>query len=135
MRKAELVFCLLFFSQVMVSFPRGYKTVFMFNSTEHEISTFHKKQIWSTVVECLTRDRGATGSSLTRVTVYCPWARLNYPCSVVVQPRKTRSNITEKWLTGTQRIKSNKQTNKQTKTDMLKKYDFSCFQTLRSCNY
>ena len=27
------------------------------------------------VVECLTRDRGAGGSSLTYVTALCPWAR------------------------------------------------------------
>ena len=27
------------------------------------------------VVECLTRDRGAAGSSLTVVTALCPWAR------------------------------------------------------------
>ena len=27
------------------------------------------------VVECLTRDRRAAGSSLTGVTVLCPWAR------------------------------------------------------------
>ena len=27
------------------------------------------------VVECLTRDRGAPGSSLTGVTALCPWAR------------------------------------------------------------
>ena len=27
------------------------------------------------VVECLTRDRGAAGSSLTGVSVLCPWER------------------------------------------------------------
>ena len=47
----------------------------------------------STVVECLTRDRGFAGSSLTGVT----W--LN-PCLVLVQPRKTRPDITVKLLTG-----------------------------------
>ena len=33
-------------------------------------------------------------------------------CLVLVQPRKTRPNITDKLLTGTKRIKSIKQTNK-----------------------
>ena len=32
-------------------------------------------------------------------------------CLVLVQPRKTRPNMTEKMLTGTSRIKSNKQSN------------------------
>ena len=60
------------------------------------------------VVECLTRDRGAAGSSLTGVTVLCPWARHINPCLVLVQPRKTLTDITERLLTGTSRIKSNK---------------------------
>ena len=42
------------------------------------------------VVECLTRDRRAAGSSLTGVTALCPWARHIYPSLVLVQPRKTR---------------------------------------------
>ena len=36
-------------------------------------------QIWEcsgSVVECLTRDRGAAGSSLTGITALCPWARI-----------------------------------------------------------
>ena len=36
------------------------------------------------------RDRG---SSLTGVTVLCPWVIHIYPCIVLVQPRKTRSDI------------------------------------------
>ena len=36
------------------------------------------------VVECLTRDRGAVGSSLTGVTVLCPRVRHIYPCLVLV---------------------------------------------------
>ena len=51
-------------------------------------------------VECLTRDRGATGASLTVVTMLCPWERHNYLCLVLIQPRKTRLDITEKLLTG-----------------------------------
>ena len=53
------------------------------------------------VVECLTRDRRATGSNLTGVTALCPGARHIYPCLVLVQPRKTSPNITERLLTGT----------------------------------
>ena len=53
------------------------------------------------VVECLTRDRRATGWRLTSITKLCPWARHINPCLVLVQPRKTRSDITERLLTGT----------------------------------
>ena len=69
----------------------------------------HRKRSGS-VVECLTWDRGVVGSSLTGVTALCPCARHIYPCLVLVQPRKTRPNIIERLLTGTYRIKSNKQT-------------------------
>ena len=41
------------------------------------------------VVECLTRDQRAAGSSLTCVTASCPWARHINPCLVLVQLRKT----------------------------------------------
>ena len=50
------------------------------------------------VVECLSRDREVAGSSITAL---CPWARDINPCLVLVQPRKTHPNITEKLLTGT----------------------------------
>ena len=53
------------------------------------------------VVERLTRERGAAVSSLTCVTVLCLWARHIYPCLVLVQSRKTRPDITENFLTGT----------------------------------
>ena len=52
------------------------------------------------VVECLTRDRGAASSSLTGVTALCPWARHINPSLVLVQPRKTRSYIIERLLMG-----------------------------------
>ena len=52
------------------------------------------------VVVCLTRDRWAMGSSLPVVTVFCPLARHIYPRFVLVQPRKTRPDITERLLTG-----------------------------------
>ena len=61
------------------------------------------------MVECLTRDRGATGSSLTGVTALCPWARHINPSLVLVQPRKTCSYIAESLL---MRLKESNQTNK-----------------------
>ena len=62
------------------------------------------------VVECLTRDQRAVGSSLISVTVLCPRARHINPCLVLVQRRKTHPDIAEKLLT--RRYKTN-QTNKQ----------------------
>ena len=53
-----------------------------------------------TVEECLTRDRGAAGSSLTGVTALCPWARHINPSLVLVQPRKTRPCITKRLVMG-----------------------------------
>ena len=52
------------------------------------------------MVECLTPDRGAVGSSLTGVNALCPLARHINPSLVLVQPRKTRPYITEKLLMG-----------------------------------
>ena len=61
------------------------------------------------VVECLTRDRGAGDSSLTSFTALWPWARHSHPGLVLVQPRKTRPYITGRSLM--ERKESN-QTNK-----------------------
>ena len=55
--------------------------------------------------DCLTRDRGVEGSSLTVVTALCPLARHINPSLVLVQPRKTRPYVTERLFIG-----SNKQT-------------------------
>ena len=52
------------------------------------------------MVECLTRNRGAAGSSLTGVTALCPLAIYINPSFVLVQPRKTRLYITEGLLMG-----------------------------------
>ena len=52
------------------------------------------------MVECLTRNRGAAGSSLTGVTALCPRARHINPSLVLVQPRKTGPYITEGLLIG-----------------------------------
>ena len=45
------------------------------------------------MIECLTRDRGALGSSLTGVTALCPLARHINHSLVLVQHRKTRPYI------------------------------------------
>ena len=59
------------------------------------------------MVECLSRDREAAGSSLTSVSPFCPWARHINSSLVLVQPRKTCPYITERLLMG--RKESNKQ--------------------------
>ena len=56
----------------------------------------------------------AAGSSLTSVTALCPRARHIIPSLVLVQPRKTRPNVTERLLTGNQ-IKQTKQVYKSDK--------------------
>ena len=43
---------------------------------------------------------GATGSSLTPITMLCPWARHINPILVLVQPRRTCPFITERLLMG-----------------------------------
>ena len=52
------------------------------------------------VVECFSRDRGVAGSSLTSITVLCPWARPINPCLVLVQPRKDPSRHNWKIVDG-----------------------------------
>ena len=63
------------------------------------------------MVDCLTRDLGAAGSSLTGVTALCPWTRHVNPSLVLVQPRKTHPYINERLLIGP---KEPNQTNKLT---------------------
>ena len=58
------------------------------------------------MVECLTRDRGAAGSTSPASLRCGPWARHIYPSLVLVQPRKTRPCLTERLLMG--RKESNK---------------------------
>ena len=68
------------------------------------------------VLECLTGDRGAAGSSPKGVTAKWSLSKTIYHSLVLVQPRKTRPCLTERLLVG--RKESNhthKQTNKQTK--------------------
>ena len=68
--------------------------------------TIHREHCCS-VVECLTRDRGTAGSSLTDITVLCPSATHIYPSLGLVPPRKAPPTITERLLVGTWRIKLN----------------------------
>ena len=53
------------------------------------------------MVEWLTGNRGVAGWSITGVPALCPRARHINPCLVLVQPGKTRPDITEKLLTRT----------------------------------
>ena len=78
----------------------------IYHMTNTLISHFWRRERSGSVIECLTRDRGAAGSSLTGITVLCPWARHINPSLVLVQPRKTRPFITEILLMG--RKESNK---------------------------
>ena len=62
------------------------------------------------MVECLTRDRRAAGSSLTSITALWSMSKNIYPSLVLVQPRKTSPYITERLLMGR---KESNQTNKK----------------------
>ena len=72
------------------------------------------------VVECLTGDRGAAGSSLTDVTASYPLARHINPSLVLVQPRKTRPYIIERLLMG------RKESNQKKKKTLIKLSIESC---------
>ena len=76
-----------------------------------------KFRLGSAVAACLTRDRGAAGSSLTGVTALWSIARHIYPSLVLVQPRKNHPCLTERLLTG---HKESNQTDKQTLDCILK---------------
>ena len=61
------------------------------------------------MVECLTWDQKAAGTSLNHVTVLCPWATHINPSLALVQPRKTRLYITDRLLMGRkEKIQTNK---------------------------
>ena len=79
------------------------------HSGQYLIKCFRSMTMSGSVVECLTRDRGDACSSLTGVTALCPWANYINPSLVLVQPRKTRSYITERVLMGR---KESQQTNR-----------------------
>ena len=71
-------------------------------------TTRYKGESSGSVVEFLTRYRGAVGSSLAWVTALCPWARHINPSLVLVQPRKTCPYITERFLMGRKESKQTK---------------------------
>ena len=52
------------------------------------------------VVECLTRDRGVVGSSLTGITALWSLSKQIYPSLILVHPRKTCPCLTERLLMG-----------------------------------
>ena len=52
------------------------------------------------MVECLTRDGGAAGSSLTGITALWSLSKTHFPSLVLAQPRKTRPCLTERLLMG-----------------------------------
>ena len=61
------------------------------------------------VVECLTPDRRAPGSSLTGVTALWSLSKTHYPSLVLVQHRKTRPCLTERLLMGRKESNQTKQ--------------------------
>ena len=63
--------------------------------------------------ECLTRDQGAAGSSLTASLRSGPLARHIPPSLVLVQPRETRHCLTEKLFMGRKESNQINKSNKQ----------------------
>ena len=84
----------------------------LFVSLRSLVTKIYTREGSGSVVECLTRDRGAAGSSLTGVTALWSWARHIYHSLVLVQPRKTCPCLTERLLMG---HKESNQTNKTNK--------------------
>ena len=56
---------------------------------------------WELSDRALDSNWRVLGLSLTGVTALCPWATHFIPCLVLVQPRETHPDMTEKLLTGT----------------------------------
>ena len=75
------------------------------------VPVFPRKPIatcnFRSVVECWTRDRRAAAWSLIGVNALCPWAIHINPSFVLVQPRKTHLDITERLLTQIKQTKKN----------------------------
>ena len=70
--------------------------IFLFSQQKHLFSLLKIiEERGGSVVECLIRDL-----SLTFGNVFCPLARHFILCLVLVQPRKTLYDMTEKMLTG-----------------------------------
>ena len=82
------------------------------SSISCKVFSSHDRERSGSVVECLTRDRGAAGWSLTSITVLWSLSK-THPSLVLVQPRKTHPCLAERLLMG------HKESN-QTKAHMLK---------------
>ena len=97
----------------------GFAEIFVFFTPAPVVAVVEDRHIMecyqaSAVVECLTRERGVVGFSITSSTMLCPQARHINPCLVLVQPRKTHPNISENFLTDVKnQIKQKKQKKKQ----------------------
>ena len=113
--------CLIHNIQTCLKLKKDQKLAF---KTDYRFMQF--KSTGSAVVECLIREWGAWGSSLTSVAVLCPWARHIYPSLVLVQPRKTCPCLTERLLMGS---KESNQTNKKFKSiaECSKRYVIQTF--------
>ena len=99
------------------TFCKGYQQTTKFPFRKERVKHIYKARERSvTVVERLTRDRGAVGSSLTGVTPLCPWARHINPSLVLVKPRKIRPYITERLSMGR---KESNQTKKKIYTELF----------------
>ena len=96
---------------MVLNVPTRMKKIYLKSGREHSGS----------VVDCLTRDRGAAGSSLTGVTALCSLSKTHYPSLVLVQPRKTRPYIIERLLMGR---KESNQTYKMLKNGEARVLDF-----------
>ena len=69
----------------------------------------YTREYSGSVVEYLSRDLRASGSSLIGVAALCPTARHINPSLVLVHPRKTRPFITERVLMGRKESNQTKQ--------------------------
>ena len=89
------------------------------------------------MVECLTRDRRAAGSSLTGVTALWSLNKTHYPSLVLVQPRKTRPYITERLLIGRKETNQTNQISKRVEysKDAMRQSACLVVNTLTVCSY
>ena len=95
----------------------GLHAVSFWQDQANDVETFNSTSILigessGSVVECLTQDRGATGSSLTGITVLWSLSKTIYPSLVLVQPRKTHPClIKDCWWDVKNQIKQNQTKN------------------------
>ena len=84
----------------------------MFYDSKYSIaSCMAYRERSGSMVECLTRDRGARVRASPASLRCGPWARHIYPSLVLVQPRKTCPCLTERLLMGRKESNQTKQTN------------------------